>query len=151
MKNNVKSIIGIFVTVVGFLLFVMAQSEMSDNSRYTWSEPYSSYESQVIMMKWIGFILLISGITYFVLKWYQTIYTNKHVQDVNSVTKSEGTVNCCHCGLTVLADTKKCPRCGKSLEKSNNVKQSESCFCSQCGKQINKNEKFCSKCGNKIV
>ena len=114
MKGKFGWIIGTIETIIGFIFFIISQVEVSSNSGYTWSKPYSTYEAQVIMLKWIGIILFISGIFWFILNLCQSSYTNKHTQEVNKITKKGGVLKCSNCGLTFTASTKQCPRCGKS-------------------------------------
>lgn len=154
MKRKIGWIIGTIETIIGFVCFFVAQMEISSNSRYTWQKPYTSYEAQVVMTKWIGIIFLISGIAWLGLKVYQTRYTDKHTQEINPVVKKGGTTKCLNCGLVLTADAKSCPRCGKTVEEmsSKSDNRSESTFfCSKCGNSIKTNETICPKCGQKII
>lgn len=150
MKKVIGWVISLFELVVGLVLFVMAQSEISTNSWYTWRQPYTSYEAQVIMMKWIGIILLISGIIWIALLLFRVIYTNKHTQDITVLTQKGGSLQCVNCGLAVAANLSICPRCGKSVRNAvTNESQADSIhFCPRCGSQINNHDSSCPKCGN---
>lgn len=154
MKKKVGWIIGTIETIIGFVCFLVAQMEISSNSRYTWRKPYTSYEAQVLMTKWIGIAFLVSGIIWLGLKVYQVRYTEKHVQEMNPVVKKGGIAKCLNCGLALTADAESCPRCGKTVKKiSDNSANSfgHTCFCSKCGNLITTNELFCPKCGQKII
>lgn len=118
MKEKMGWIVGLIEVFAGFAFFVVAQTEISSNSRYTWRRPYTDYEQQVIMTKWIGLILLIVGITGLGIRVYKTMYTNKHTQEINEITKLGGTVNCQKCGLTVAQNVSVCPRCGTEITKN---------------------------------
>lgn len=151
MKGKFVWILGIFEIIIGFVLFFSAQMEISNNSWYTWCKPYSSHEMQVIMMKWIGIILLISGVVWICLKLYQTRYTNIHTQDITQMTKKGGVIKCSNCGLTLSADVENCPRCGNIIKANNDTTEKNiTYFCSKCGNKVNANETFCSRCGQKI-
>ncbi|MDE7424357.1 MAG: zinc ribbon domain-containing protein [Lachnospiraceae bacterium] len=152
MKKCIGWIIGTLETLMGFFMFIVAKAEISSNSSYTWSRPYTSYEAQVIITKWVGIMLLVSGVIWIGQKLYQAIYTNKHIQDINQLTQRGGAIKCASCGLGISASVDICPRCGKVVEKgnTNNMKHGVIRFCGKCGSQINMGESFCSKCGNKI-
>lgn len=154
MKGKILWILGTVQAVIGFALFLTAQLEISGNPWYTWHRPYSSYEAQIIMMKWIGIILLISGISILGLKLYQLRYTSTHTQEITPVTKRGGSITCPGCGLTLSANIATCPRCGKAVQavpsKSNAEQNGTLRFCSNCGNQVNTNGPFCPKCGQKI-
>lgn len=151
LKGKVGWIIGIIETIIGFTCFLGAQIEILCNSRYTWRKPYTSYEIQVLMIKWTGIIFLISGIAWFCLKVYQVRYTDKHTQDVNSVVKKGGIIKCLNCGLSLTEDAERCPRCGKSVKGMLNNSVQGTYFCSKCGNSIKENELYCTKCGHKII
>ena len=154
MKGKFIWIIGILETIIGFVLFVSAQVEISVNSAYSWRQPYTTYEAKIVMMKWIGIALLFSGIIWIGLKLYQKRYTSKHIQEVNQVIKRGGANKCPNCGLSLSADVKNCPRCGNAVKSNTSdfsatVKESVH-FCSNCGNQVSTSESFCPKCGQKI-
>ena len=67
MKEKIGWIVGLIEVFAGFAFFLVAQTEISSNSRYTWRRPYTDYEQQVIMTKWIGLILLIVGIIFAII------------------------------------------------------------------------------------
>lgn len=149
MKKKIGWIIGFAESIVGFALFIAAQSEISANSWYTWRPPYTSYEAEVIMMKWIGLALLISGVVWIGLKFYQIKFINKHTEDINQVTEKGGAIKCAGCGLEVAASVKTCPRCGKTIA-TNGAEENKGSFCGKCGNQVGKGQTYCPKCGNKI-
>jgi len=154
MKGKFGWIIGTIETIIGFLCFFIAQMEISSNSRYTWKKPYTSYEAQVLITKWIGIIFLISGVIWLCLKVYQARYTDKHTQELNPVVKKGGITKCLNCGLALTADAESCPRCGntvKEISGSSGNSSEWTCFCSRCGNSIKANEIFCPKCGQKII
>ena len=154
MKGKIGWIIGAIEVIIGFAFFLVAQMEISSDSRYTWTKPYTSYEAQVLMIKWIGIVFLIGGICWLALKVYQARYTDKHTQEMNPVVKKGGTTKCLNCGLTLIANAVSCPRCGKTVKKiSSNATNSfeRTCFCSKCGNLVKQNELFCPKCGQKII
>ena len=154
MKGKFGWIVGTIETIVGFTCFMVAQMEISSNSRYTWSRPYTSYEAQVLMTKWVGIALLISGIVWLGLKVYQTRYINSHVQEMDQVVRKGGTIRCSNCGINLTADIERCPRCRTAVKEVPNISTNRShtiCFCSKCGNSINTNDAFCTKCGQKIA
>lgn len=154
MKGKFVWILGTLETIIGFGLFFAAQMEISSNSRYTWRKPYTSYEAQVIMMKWLGIILLVSGIIWLCLKVLQIKYTNTHTQEITPVIERGGVIKCSNCGLTLSADVENCPKCGNAVNVNksniNAVENIKVHFCSKCGNKVNPNEAFCSNCGQKI-
>lgn len=153
MKGKFVWILGTIETIIGFALFWSAQMEISSNARYTWRRPYTSYEAQVIMIKWIGIILLASGIIWLCLKMFQLKYTNTHTQEITPVIEKGGIITCPNCGLTLSADVENCPRCGsttKTKKSLNTTEKNVVHFCSNCGAKVNLTEVFCSNCGQKI-
>ncbi len=124
MKEKIRWLIGITEILAGFAFFIVAQAEMASNSRYTWRRPYTDYEQQVIITKWVGLALLIAGIIDVGIRLYKLMYTNKHTEEINELTKLGGVVRCTKCRLAVAANTKTCPRCGTLLE-NNSSKSSE--------------------------
>lgn len=154
MKRTIGWIIGTIVTIIGFLCFFVAQMEISSNSRYSWTKPYTSYEALVLRTKWGGILFLILGILWLVLMVYQAKYTDKHIQEINPVLKKGGIRKCLNCGLDLTADAESCPRCGETVKEisSNFANSFESiCFCSKCGNSIKAKELFCPRCGQKII
>ena len=154
MKKKIGWILGTIETIIGFAFFVAAQSEISSNSWYTFKKPYTEFEAQVIMTKWIGIAFLVSGIIWLALKVFQARYMDKHIQEMNSVITKGGLTKCLNCGLALTADAETCPRCGKAVKEAviSFVSHSEgTCFCSKCGRAIASNEQFCPKCGQKII
>lgn len=115
MKEKIGWIVGLIEVLVGFVFFCIAQAEISSNSRYTWRRPYTDYEQQVIMTKWIGLLLLVVGIIGLGIRLYKTMYVNKHTEDINEISKLGGTVKCRKCGLIVAQNTSVCPRCGAEI------------------------------------
>lgn len=153
MKKGIGWIIGTFEVIIGFFMFIVAQAEISNNLSYSWRRPYTSYEAQVILTKWIGIILLFSGVIWIVQKLYQVMYTKKHIQEINQLTQRRNSVKCANCELEISESVNICPRCGEVVKKNNfnNIKYDGIHFCGKCGNQISLSESFCTKCGNKIV
>lgn len=154
MKGKFGWIFGALDTVVGFILLVAAQMEISSNPWYTWRKPYTSYEAQVLMVKWVGILLIVCGLIWLGLKVYQTRYTSNHIQEINPITKTGGAIQCPNCGLTLSAGVGQCPRCGNPVNAhklpSNPVQGAPSHYCSNCGSQVGESQSFCAKCGHKI-
>lgn len=150
MKNKLGWIIGIFECIIGFLMFIIAQAEIVTNTDYTWSRPYTQFEAQIILIKWLGIILILSGIIWMALKIYQIVYADKYIKDVTPLMREGGTVKCSNCGLVISANMKVCPRCKIQVRDEKRV-ENNYIFCSKCGFRIVKGTKFCSKCGNKVM
>ena len=118
------AIIGTISGIVGFIMTLSAQIAIWSNTRYTWTRPYTSFEVQTLLVKWIGLMLLISGIVDITLIVVSKIYTAKNVQDVN--VQEYATIVCKHCGLRVNKETSVCPKCknqikigGENVENNN--------------------------------
>lgn len=150
MKRYIGWILGSVELVVGFILFVFAQIEIYGNSRYTWERPYTEYEAQVIITRWIGIVLLIWGIATIILKLIQTVYVNNHTQDINPLTQNGGAIRCANCGLSLAANVKICPRCGQPPSSFYVNPMERDRFCPACGYKINAGQRFCQKCGRKV-
>lgn len=107
------AISGAISSILGFILYLSARTTINANSRYTWSPPYTSYETEILTMKWIGIILLICGIIDLLLLVASQIYMNQNVQTLDNqlyqVTK------CSNCGLQVRKTAVSCPRCKTNL------------------------------------
>ena len=154
MKGKISWIISFIFLIVGFIFYFPAKLEIMTNSHYTWNKPYTKYESEVIMTKWIGIMLLVWGIIIIVLKILQLRYTNKHVKDINQEINRGGVILCSNCGLSISADTRRCPGCGNFIEPvtyNNNFDRKNAVnYCGKCGIAVNKGDVFCFNCGNKI-
>lgn len=107
--KKVICVIGIICAVAGFAMLLSANLEISSNSRYTWSRPYTSYETKVIMMKYLGIFLLISGIIDVILTVISTAYTSRTIQD-NKGNPSEFIV-CPQCHCKTMKAIELCPNC----------------------------------------
>ncbi|MCL0184476.1 hypothetical protein M2T59_30080, partial [Klebsiella pneumoniae] len=72
---------------------------------YTFHKPFTNYELQVILFKWVGILLIVCGIFELVVKLIQKNYTNKHMQDsvIGTVNKT-GNI-CPECALPITVDT----------------------------------------------
>ena len=169
MKKTAGWIIGSLELLIGFVMFVSAQIEISTNHHYTFRKPYTEYEMQVVLLKWLGIIFLISGIIWILLKLYQANYLSKHMQEIPHFNQSNSISSCPKCGLTITGNVSTCPRCGTAIHTApvsvvtpspmaqtipmsapTPQTNSEKHFCSQCGNSINDNQVFCPKCGNKL-
>lgn len=109
------AIIGTICSVIGFILFLSAQMIIWESTGYTWSKPYTQFEAQTLLVKWIGLLLLICGIIDLVMFTISKYYTNKNVQDVNM--QQLTTTTCPNCGLPVNNSAKVCPKCKTELKK----------------------------------
>lgn len=110
-----KLIIGSIFSFLGFVFIVAAQSVISSSYRYTWRPPYSQFEAQTLILKWIGIFFLICGLLDLALVLFSKIYTQKTVQDPTS--NQTTTVKCPSCGLIVRDTTKTCPKCGAAINE----------------------------------
>ena len=62
-RKKVCVIIGIILAVAGIIALVYAQNEINSSSwRYTWTQPYTNYESKIMTIKNIGTGSLILGV-----------------------------------------------------------------------------------------
>ena len=152
MKGKFVWILSALEIVIGLVLFLSAQVEISSNPWYSWRRPYTPYEAQIILVKWIGIFLVISGIVWLCLKIYQLRYTDAHTQEISPTEGKGGIVKCSNCGLTLSSAAESCPRCGNAMINTNtniaekNVVQ----FCGKCGSKLSPSEMYCPNCGQKI-
>lgn len=102
--------VGIICVILGFALFVSANIEIATNSRYTWTRPYTSYEMEVLIAKYVGIGLLISGIIDLILTAISTVYTTKTIQDKNANPETFLVCPVCHC--KTMKGAAFCPSCG---------------------------------------
>lgn len=107
--KKVICVIGIICVVVGFVMLLSANLEIASNSRYTWDKPYTSYEAQILMVKNLGILLLISGVIDVILTIISTAYTSRTIQDSKG-TPSEFIV-CPQCHCKTLKGIELCPNC----------------------------------------
>lgn len=152
MKKGIGWVVSLGLTMIGFVVFIVSQTEISNNTSYTWRPPYTTYETQVVITKWVGILILISGICWFALLLFQAMYTNKHTQDITELTSKGGAVKCQSCGLSIAANISVCPRCGQLIGNNavGNEQIASNSFCAKCGNKVNSEESFCPKCGSKI-
>lgn len=154
MKKTTKIIIGIIEGIVGMIVFALAQLEIWTNSRYTFTRPFTDYEINIIILKWVGILLILSAVCTFIMSIWQNYYSNKHIKDIPSTAAGGGSKICPACGLTVSADISTCPRCKTSLNDGkgrSNETQKASLYCPACGNCISVGVKYCPKCGNRII
>jgi len=112
VKGKFRLIVGVIESVVGFVMWIAAQMTIAANSSYTWRKPYTDFETQTILIRTIGIVLLIWGLIDLALLFYRTRYLNKHVKPADKLTDKGGVVKCAACGLTLAANVTACPRCG---------------------------------------
>lgn len=108
-------IMGAVCSIIGFVMTISAQMIISTNTYYTWSRPYTQFELETLSVKWIGVLLLISGIIDIAMIVISKIYTDKNVQD--STTQEFTTAVCPNCGLRVSKTTEVCPKCKYNIKK----------------------------------
>lgn len=106
MKEKISWIMGIVELVVGIVIFVAAQNVISNNSSYTWRRPYTVYEEKIVLWRLIGLALIAFGVLCIGVNIYKIIFTNKHVKEIDQLTKHGGAVKCPDCGLVISADVK---------------------------------------------
>lgn len=154
MNKVVGWVICILELIIGAVLFLTAQVDISTNSRYTFRKPLTDYEAQVLTMKWFGIFFLVSGIMWLIVKIYQTTYVNKHIQDnMNNSRVCQKAAICPGCGLQVASNGGTCPRCGFVFNANSNtdiLNKDEAGFCINCGNPIAAGQLFCRNCGNKL-
>lgn len=173
MKKGIGLIFGYLFILIGGVLFGIAQFEINNNSRYTFTPPYTSYEAEIIITKMGGVILLFIGITWVALLIFKMKYTNSHVEEINSLSKNN-TLCCNKCGIRLIENLDVCPRCGEKFNNSaiksdvnmnlNNMsqvniasevamlnqKEEKIIFCNKCGNKMNDTSMFCNQCGAKV-
>lgn len=145
MKKGLGTIVSFVLLFAGIIIASSAQYQIS-NDPWSWLETNETYEMQRI----IGIVFIIIG----ALGTIKTIYTNRHVKDVNVLTKKGGTMNCPNCNLTLAANVTVCPRCGESLREGTVRKsavENTTYICGKCGSRINIGVQYCPKCGEKNI
>lgn len=108
-----KTILGSISLIVGFAFFLTAQMVISTTEKYTFTKPFTKYELQILSYKWIGIVLIISGILDIIL----VVLAKKkeaEMKDPSNLTISS--VRCPNCGLTLSSSTKVCPKCKTNLK-----------------------------------
>jgi len=112
--KTLKLVLGSISCIAGLILFFMAEMEKSSSWGYTWRPPYSSYESQVLMCRWIGIALLVCGAIDLILCMISAKYTSDKIQDVNQVYITK----CPSCGIRLDSEVKICPKCRTSVKEN---------------------------------
>lgn len=156
MKNKlyiIKTFIAVIMLISGFIMWIIATMEMEANTRYTWTKPYTSYEAQVIMVKWVGILFLVYGLLDIGLSLFKIAYTNRHSQESSALTARGGATKCLQCGLAITGNVRRCPRCGNSTSNADlySTGNMTSRFCQYCGQKLVPNGLFCTGCGKKII
>ena len=113
--KKLYGIIGTICSIIGLILTLAAQTVIWSNTRYTWSRPYTQFEAETLSVKWIGIVLLISGIIDILLIVISKIYADKNIKD--ATIQEFADIICPNCGLRVSKTTNVCPKC------KNNVKE----------------------------
>ncbi len=60
-KKNIYVTLGVILIVVGLIAVIYAQKEINTNDLYTWTQPYTSYETRIIDIRSIGIGVIILG------------------------------------------------------------------------------------------
>lgn len=61
-KKVICVIVGIVLLIAGIIGVVYAQNEINSSWGYTWTQPYSDYESKIMTIKNIGIASLVFGV-----------------------------------------------------------------------------------------
>ncbi len=118
--KKIKTILGSIGIIVGFALFFAAQMDISTNTRYTFTRPFTQYEVQILSLKWLGILFMVFGVLDIILVVLAKRKEGE-MQDPNNLTFSSG--KCPNCGLLVSDGTRICPKCKTVLKgDSQNVK-----------------------------
>ena len=108
--RRVFLIIGCIALFLGFVFFIVAQSEINKpHSYYNFRPPLTDYEREVIVFKIIGIVLLISGAIDVLLSIISLKYENTVTTEINSPQVFAKT--CPKCGLQIDVSVRTCPRC----------------------------------------
>ncbi len=75
-KKVIGIIIGVALIIVGIAAVVYAQNEISSGWEYTWTQPYSDYETSIITIKNVGIGSLIFGIADIVIIGFYKLFKN---------------------------------------------------------------------------
>ncbi len=113
--KKLYGIMGAISSIIGFIFTISAQIVIESNTRYTWSRPYTQFEAQTLLVKWIGLAMLISGLIDIALIVISKVYTDKNIKDTNIQRFAD--ITCPHCGLRVSKSTNVCPKCKKSIKE----------------------------------
>lgn len=156
MKKKSQKIlffISLVMLIAGFIMWVTAQMEISSNARYTWQKPYSTYEAQIILIKWIGILFFICGLLDVGAALFKIIYTNKHTHEVSGIDRQGGVTQCLKCGLAITGNVRRCPRCGtiSNRAEASAATGNSARFCQYCGHALLPGGAFCAGCGRKIM
>lgn len=117
MKKVIGYIIGALLAFIGFISIIIANTQISLSSGYTFRPPYTEYEAGILTTKYIGIGMLIIGIIILLLMIVSKIYYSKNVQDISDV--GNGKVNyisCPVCNCKTTSDSKYCPKCNHKLQ-----------------------------------
>ncbi len=76
-KKKIYWVVGLILIVVGAIAIIYAQSEINSSFGYSWTEPYSAFESKIIAIKNIGIGSLVLGIVDVVVLAFANLFKGK--------------------------------------------------------------------------
>lgn len=111
-----------FLAMIGLILLISAQSEISAHPSYNWSNPSNSwsysqaeYIVKTLRVKYAGIFLLIFALPSAVKAFFDS---KKHAEAAKAMEVYNfrgGIVSCPRCGVSVLGEVGSCPRCGTAI------------------------------------
>lgn len=111
-----------FIAMVGLLLLLIAQSEISGHPSYNWKNPSSNWSYsqakfvvKVLRVKYIGIATFIGFLPSAVMSHFTYKKHRAARKDMEEYYIRGGIVTCPHCELSVLGDVGRCPRCGTEI------------------------------------
>lgn len=116
MKKAIGYIIGAIMTFIGFINIIIANIQISTTRGYTFKPPYTEYEAGVIITKYIGIGMLVTGILILLLMIVSKIYYSRNVQDISDIGNGKANfISCPVCNCKTTSDSEYCPKCNNKL------------------------------------
>ncbi len=116
-------IIGMILTVVGGMGVFSNISTIVNNRRYTFTAPFSDYETRIMTLLVFSFIVAIIGIMLMIFaavksKNEERLRGIQNIQgiDVNGNILVKG--KCPNCNLNIAEECTRCPRCGQEIRRN---------------------------------
>lgn len=103
---------GILVTLGSFGASAAFVTIMT-NTAYTWTEPFTDFESGIITLFIISVLAIIGGVGTFIFGYIKAKNQKSLNELINSSSNSEVIKNkCSNCGINLSETCTKCPACG---------------------------------------
>ena len=114
MAKKIQLISGLVSAIGGGIALFWALMTMDTYSYYSWKQPFTKFEAQVVTTKWLGILFLVSGIVELIFFFVTLKASNTRTQPVEDrhYEKRPAQKFCIRCGTVMDFEDRFCPNCG---------------------------------------